>query len=210
MIYNCKIICEKDTEKGTYFSVLVEGRRVKDKLEKYGDVMDGELRIDDGRLITSRQRKAIYATIKDIAIYSGDVPERIKEILKYYFMIESGCLYFSLSNCDVTTARDYLTYLLDFCIKWGIPLSEKAVERTDDIDAYLWSCLHYRKCAICGRNGEIHHVDTIGMGHNRKRTNDSEKRKICLCREHHTAAHTLGRDTFEQRYKVKGVIYNEK
>lgn len=209
MIVQCKAVVAKENGKGTFLTVLAEDKQLKDRLEKLGKVLKGELRIDDGRTISADQRKAIYATIGDIALYSGDVPEYIKEVMKYYYITESGEPYFSLSNCSVTTAREFLTYLLDFCLKWGIPLSERAVELTDDIDAYLWCCLKHRKCAICGKDGEIHHVDTIGMGNNRGTLDDSEKRKICLCREHHTVAHAMGRDRFESVYKVKGVIFNE-
>ncbi len=209
MNYAVSIYCEKESAKGTHFRVLLSDKRIKDKLRKLGDVMLGELRIDDGRHITAQQRKAIYATINDIASYSGDVPEMIKELLKYRYIGETGEGYFSLANCSVTVARDFLTFVLDFCLEWGIPLSERAVERTDDIDAYLWSCIKYKKCAVCGADGEIHHVDTIGMGNDRKTLDDSDKRKICLCRKHHAEIHQIGTSRFESKYKVKGVIYCE-
>lgn len=209
MRYEVKISCDKETAKGTYFTVLVPGRQVKDKLEKLGEIMPGELSIDDGRHISARQRKAIYATVKDIAEYTGDAPESAKENLKYQYMIQTGEPHFSLASCSVTTAREFLTFILDFCLMWDVPLSERAVERTDDIDAYLWCCLKHHKCAVCGRYGEVHHVDHIGMGFNRHKVDDSQKRKICLCREHHTEVHNIGQETFNNKYKVKGVIYDE-
>lgn len=123
--------------------------------------------------------------------------------------MEKGIEYFSLSNCSISTARDFITYLIDFILANDIPLSEKALKRTDDIDRYLWSCIKYKKCCICGRKGEMHHWDAIGMGRNRKLYDDSKHRKIQLCREHHTEAHKIGKDAFEKKYHVYGIIYKE-
>lgn len=66
-----------------------------------------------------------------------------------------------------------------------------------------------KKCAICGREGEIHHVDTIGMGNDRRKVDDSDYRKICLCRQHHTEAHNIGMTEFESKYKVYGIKFEE-
>ena len=116
---------------------------------------------------------------------------------------------FSLSNCSISQAREFITFIIDFILKEDISLSDAALSRTDDIDRYLWSCIKYKRCAICGRKGETHHWDAIGMGNDRKTFDDSLKRKIQLCREHHTEAHTIGRDTFGVKYHVYGIIYKE-
>lgn len=39
--------------------------------------------------------------------------------------------------------------------------------------------------------------------------NDSNLRKLCLCRVHHMEAHQIGRNTFEQKYHVYGIIFKE-
>ena len=96
---------------------------------------------------------------------------------------------------------------LDYALEQGIPLLDFALNRTDDIGHYLYACLKLRKCAICGREGEIHHVDTIGMGNDRRKVDDSYYRKICLCRQHHTEAHNIGMIEFESKYKVYGIRF---
>ena len=103
----------------------------------------------------------------------------------------------------------FIDYLLEFALKHDIALAESGLERTDDIDRYLWMCLKYRKCCICGTPGELHHVDAIGMGNDRRTLDDSNHRKICLCRAHHTEAHKLGVDSFNGKYKVKGIVFKE-
>lgn len=124
-------------------------------------------------------------------------------------MENTGCDYFSLSNCTMDTAREFINTILEFAIKNGIPLSEEAINRTDDIGKYLYFCIMHRKCAVCGRDGEIHHVDTIGMGNDRRTVDDSNYRKICLCRTHHTIAHQRGMTEFEKMYKVYGIVIKE-
>lgn len=168
----------------------------------------GEIRIDDGRVISSIQRKKIYATIKDIADWMGDIPEYVKEILKFNFCGETGLEYFSLSDCDVTVAREFISFILDFVIEQGIPLKQLAIDRTDDISQYLWCCIKHKKCCVCGRPGEIHHVDTIGMGMDRKHYDDNGNEKMCLCRIHHTETHQIGKTAFFEKHKVYGVLYS--
>ena len=194
---------------GTYLQIKIPGKDISyyitDKKAKHG-----ELRIDDGRHISADQRKKIYATIRDISDWTGYVPEEQKEWLKFLHTEQTGEPYFSLSSCSMDTAREFLNTILEYALKEGIPLSEAGVNRTDDIGKYLYFCLKHKKCAVCGLPGEIHHVDTIGMGRNRKQVDDSNYRKICLCRKHHTTAHTRGMDAFEKMYHVYGIKFNER
>lgn len=166
--------------------------------------------IDDGRSITAEQRKKAYAMIADIAEYTGEVPEVTKEWLKYLHISRTGCSYFSLSDCSMDTARQFINTMLDLALEWGIPLAEGGVYRTDDIHRYLYSCLKNRRCAVCGRSGEIHHVDAVGMGRNRQTIDDSAMKKICLCRRHHEACHRSGDMDFLKRYHVYGIYYDER
>ncbi len=172
-------------------------------------IKNAEMRFDDGRHISADQRRKAYATIRDIADYTGYLPEEQKEWLKYLHIINTGCDYFSLSDCTMDTAREFINTILEYAISEGISLSENAIERTDDIGRYLYYCIMNRKCAVCGRPGEIHHEDAIGMGNDRRRVDDSGYRKICLCREHHTAAHQMGVERFRKMYKVYGIIIKD-
>ena len=147
--------------------------------------------------------------MNDIASYTGYLPEEQKEWLKYLHISRTGSDYFSLSDCSVDMAREFINTILDYALEEGIPLSDLGVNRTDDIGKYLYFCIKHKKCAVCGKPGEIHHVDAIGMGRDRRKVDDSESRKICLCRTHHTIAHTKGMDRFEQMYHVYGIIVKD-
>lgn len=168
-----------------------------------------QIRLDDGRRITAEQRKKAYATMKDIAAYTGYLPEEQKEWLKYLHISRTGSDYFSLSDCSVDTAREFINTILDYTLEEGIPLSDLGINRTDDIGKYLYFCIKHKKCAVCGKPGEIHHVDAIGMGRDRRKVDDSGSRKFCLCRTHHTIAHAKGMDRFEQMYHVYGIAIKD-
>ena len=198
----------RQSEDGTEMLVLAPERNLLDTiLDKR--IQMAEMRLDDGRTISVLQRKKAYATIRDMAEWTGYPPEIMKEIMKYEFMIRTGEEYFSLSNCSVDLAREFISMLIEFSLEHGIQLSDPAINRTDDIGRYLYYCIKHKRCAVCGRPGEIHHVDTIGMGNDRRHVDDSEYRKICLCREHHTEAHKIGMSEFETKHKVYGIVVKE-
>lgn len=169
------------------------------------EIRHAEIRLDDGRHISVEQRKKIYATLRDISDYTGDPPEVAKEWMKYGYLEKTGGQYFSLAGCSMTTAREFINYLMEVCLYNGIILTESGLKRTDDISAYLIQCIHYKRCCICGRPADIHHMDTIGMGNNRRRLDDSNHEVIALCRIHHVKAHSLGNARFMDRYKVYGI-----
>lgn len=165
---------------------------------------------DDGRRISALQRKKAYATIRDIADYTGDIPEYMKEFLKYSFIEKYGGNDFSLSDCTMTEATNFISYLIDFCFENNIGTRDTLLNRTDDIGHYLYSCLANRKCVICNGKGEIHHCEgsKVGMGFNRNEINNIGRRAICLCRKHHSQAHLSEKDFFE-KYCVYGIKLDE-
>lgn len=169
------ITAYKLVPEGTYLQIFIPGKNLMEPIiEKH--MNSCSIWLDDGRHISSDQRRKIYATVNDISAYSGNVPEVEKEWLKYLHINRTGCGYFSLSDCSMDTAREFINTMLDYALEQGIPLLDFALNRTDDIGHYLYACLKLRKCAICGREGEIHHVDTIGMGNDRRKVDDSDYR----------------------------------
>lgn len=203
-----KIKQYRERKDGTDLVVSVPDLKLGDMFQRK-KIRNAEIRFDDGRHISAEQRKKAYATIRDISDWTGYLPEEMKEILKYQHMMRTGDAYFSLSNCSMDTAREFINTILEFALENGIPLSDNAIDRTDDIGRYLYYCLIHKKCAICGKDGEIHHEDAIGMGNDRTKVDDSSYKKICLCREHHTLAHSLGVIRFREMYKVYGIVVKD-
>jgi hypothetical protein len=206
--YNGKITAMRDNGSSTDIVVHVNDANMAADI-KTKNIHDVSLRLTDGRTISLEQRKKIYATLKDISLYTGYYPEETKEVMKYYYIQQTGNDYFSLSDCSLLIARDFINVLIDFCLKNGVITSEALSTRTDDIDTYLYQCIRRRKCAVCGKDGELHHWDAIGMGHDRRNYDDSKNKKMCLCRVHHTIAHQKGKQAFERDYHVYGIVVKE-
>ena len=167
----------------------------------------------DKRRISAKQRKKAYVLISYIAAWWGYTPtEAMKEMLKLMFVGEAETLRrsFSLSNCDMTTARLFITYLIDFCILHGVDIGEPLYQLSEDIPRYVWACLMNKRCAVCGRKAELHHFDHVGMGHNRKEICHIGMRALPLCREHHTEIHKVGQEDFLKRYILEPVKIDER
>lgn len=171
------------------------------------NITQADVRFDDGRRIRPEQRKKAYAIIGEIAEWSGHTPpELMKDILKNDFLVYSGGEYFSLSDCTVTTAREFINFLIDFCFFHNIPTRDTMLNHTDDISHYLYACLAYRKCCICNEKAEIHHCEgsKVGMGFNRNKIENIGRNAIALCRKHHNQAHGDEKGFFE-KFHVYGI-----
>ena len=154
-----------------------------------------EIILPDGRRISPEQRRKCYALLGEIAEYvdgvrNAETVDEQKELLKLNFMLErmesTERKMFSLADCDMSTAREFITYLIDFIIRNDIPTRFPLIEQCEDIQRYVYTCLLNKKCAICGRRADLHHVDAIGMGNNRREVAHIGRKALPLCREHHT------------------------
>lgn len=156
-----------------------------------------QIGLPDGRTISPEQRMKAHALIGEIAEWMGELPEYVKRLMKLEFItkrlqaLEKEI--FSLSDCDVTTAREFITYLIDFVLAYDIPTKVPLYELCDDIAKYVYACLMHKKCAICGHKADMHHFDAIGMGRDRDTVFQVGMKVISLCRKHHTEIHTKGR-----------------
>lgn len=167
-----------------------------------------ELRFDDGRTISNDQRRKIFAVIRDISLWSGHEPEYLRGFLTWDFCQRTWTDPFSLSTVDMSTAKEFLNYLIDFCFEFSIPTRDTLLNQTDDIGKYLYLCLEHRKCAICNARAQVHHVDRIGMGRDREEIVHVGLRAIALCKKHHDEAHHGEKELFEKHH-IYGIKLDE-
>jgi hypothetical protein len=113
---------------------------------------------------------------------------------------------FSLANCDVSTAREFITYLIDFIIKNDIPSSISLLDNCEDISKYIYACLANRKCCICGQHADVHHVtgSKIGAGNDRDEVHHLGREVLPLCREHHEICHN-DEKSFIEKYHLEPI-----
>lgn len=171
-----------------------------------------EVRIDDGRSITAEQRRKIYATMRDIAEWMGDMPDSVKGLFKWSFCGDNEHEDFSLSNVNRETASEFLTYLVDFCINNGVPCSDPLWDRCEDVERYMYACVMTRTCCITGKkNAQIHHVDRIGMGGNRNTMCQVGMMVVSLSSDLHTMIHySGGEEEFYQKHHIQPIALTEK
>ncbi len=164
---------------------------------------------DDGRHISAEQRRKIYALIGEIAEWVGEHPEDMKQTMKMDFVLNRMQAMtrkmFSLANCSMELATDFISYLVEFIISNDIPTCQPLVDNCEDIGRYVYACLMHKKCAICGRHADLHHVDALGMGMDRTEDIHIGRECLPLCREHHTELHKIGQNTFLCKYHLQPI-----
>jgi hypothetical protein len=84
------------------------------------------------------------------------------------------------------------------------------LEYVDDIDDYVYACLIAKKCPICGKKADLHHVVPLGMGADRTEVIHEGLEVLPLCREHHMEIHRTGKTDFFKRYHLNGGIPADK
>jgi hypothetical protein len=176
-------------------------------LRQYSKVQIG---LPDGRTISPEQRRKAYALMGEIAEWMGDLPEYVKRLMKMEFMVNRMQALekhiFSLHDCDMTTAREFINYLIDFIIEHDVPTKTPLMDLCEDIGKYVYACLMHKKCCVCGVNHvDLHHVQAIGAGRNRDRIFQIGMPVLSLCREHHIESHTIGQKSFLEKYHLQAI-----
>lgn len=168
----------------------------------------------DSRPLSDKQRKMCYALINAIADWSGSTTEEVKEAFKLEFWAEKvdtlADKIFSLSNAPMSLVAEFQRFLIDFIITNDVPVKRPLREYVDDIGHYTYMCLIHRKCAICGKRADLHHIDAVGMGNDRNEVQHLGREVISLCREHHTEIHQIGKKEFMERYHLDGGVIADK
>lgn len=164
----------------------------------------------DNRPLSDRQRRSCYAMIREIADWSGDTPEEMKHVLKLDFwqgeLLEMADRMFSLSNAPMSVVAAFQSWLARFIVRNDVPTKVSMLSYVDDIEDYTYACLVNKKCVICGKRADLHHVVALGMGANRDEVIHEGMEVLPLCREHHTEVHSVGRDSFMSKYHLDGGI----
>lgn len=172
------------------------------------------IQLIDSRPLSDKQRKSCYAMIGAISEFTGMGKEPSKEWLKLKFIVEdlqcTSDRIFSLSNAPMSLVCAFQRFLVRFILDWDIPLSFSLLDMVDDIQDYIYSCLISKKCVICGKHAELHHIDRVGMGRDRKDILHEGLEAISLCRKHHAEAHSIPDSEFFEKYHINGGIILDK
>lgn len=168
----------------------------------------------DSRPISDKQRRTCYALIGAIADYTGNGKDSTKEYMKLKFLTEdfgeTADKIFSLANAPMSLVCAFQKFLVHFVLEWDIPLKFSLLNMVDDIADYVYACLVNKKCCVCGKRAQLHHVDHVGIGRDREEIIHEGMEAMPLCGEHHGECHTMGQRSFEEKYHLEGGIVLDK
>jgi hypothetical protein len=160
----------------------------------------------DSRKISAEQRRKAWALMTEIAAASMDDKDdtyrdmRVRFTAQNFEMLQGRL--FHLSEATVTEARLFITMLVDIILEYDIPTRAPLLTLADDLERYTYSALLHKKCVCCGKPAELHHVDQIGMGYDRKTKPQLGAQALPLCRKHHEEYHLTGQRAFLDTWHV--------
>lgn len=184
------------------------------------DMKKATVFLHDGRTHSRDQHGKVFALIGEIAMWAGYKASETSEanaVMKRDFLLKrfdelsaAAIKSFSMSDGDVTTVSLYITHLIDFILENNIPTKRPLTEMCEDIQAAVYSAMMHKRCIVCGKKADLHHVDRVGMGGNRKEICHIGMRALPLCREHHNEAHQHGDAALMDKYHLETVVIDER
>lgn len=178
------------------------------------EVKEVEITLIDSRRLSDKQRRCCYAMIHAIADETGDDVESIKGFTKQAFwrdeLYDTADTLFSLSSAPMSIVAAFQKWLARFIVAHDIPTSWSLLDYVDDTSDYIYACLIHKKCCVCGRPADLHHVDAVGMGRDRAQIVHEGMEVLPLCRTHHTELHTTGKTAFFDKYHIDGGVTADK
>ena len=205
--------------KGNIVDIKEDGTAVIEASMNIGQLVHRQIKqvyIDriDSRPLSDKQGRMCYALINAIAEWAGSDPEEIKETFKLDFWAERvdtlADKIFSLSNAPMSLVAEFQRFLVAFILTHDVPTKFPLREYVDDIEAYTYFCIVRKKCAVCGKSAELHHIDAVGMGNDRTQVEHLGREVISLCRAHHTEMHAIGKKDFCEKYHLNGGVECDK
>lgn len=196
----------QSNQDGTY-NVIIENVSIPDKnmeMLQHGLGTEANLEFTDPDKISSKQRKLIFALLRDIEDYTGDPVEYRRHILTLEFMAYKDIESFSLSNCTMEYAKEFIELILAFVFRNDIPINFETSDLMKEDKAFLYYATIQRLCVICGKtNAQLSHHYHIGRGMNRNTMDHYGYEVLALCHSHHSEQHNIGIRTFDRKYQLE-------
>lgn len=185
-------------------TVVIEGVELDNKtslLLDNGFEVEVDVQVVDPFRITGKQRRKIFALVKDIEAHTGQPMDYMRHMFIEYVRTYYGYdKRISLSDCTRTQASQIIEVTLDWIFHNDIPLAYKTSDLLKQDKSFLyWSTVN-RNCVICGKHGELAHHKAIGRGANRRKMDHYGYEVLALCREHHSEQHNIGVKSFDEKY----------
>ena len=168
----------------------------------------------DNRSRSAEQNRKAWALMSEIATFMGEEKDVVYKQLALDYTAKNletlqGML-FRLSTATMSEASAFITMLVNLIIEYDIPTREPLYQLCEDVEKYVYACLINKKCCICGKKADLHHVDQISMGYSRQTKPQIGALVLPLCREHHMEYHSTGGTAFGEKYHVQAVPMDQR
>lgn len=161
-----------------------------------------EVKVNDPYKITDKQRRKIFAMVRDIFNHYGQPIDYLRYMFQKQLEFLKAYEPISLSNCSRRQASELIELILDFIFTYNIPMN-KATSDLLTNDKYFIKSTINKVCVVCGAtNSDLAHYQAVGRGRNRNKINHYGNKVLALCRKHHTEQHQIGMDTFNSKYHL--------
>ena len=147
---------------------------IKEKLEEY--LNHFPIKVIPVKKLSQAQNGLIHVLLKQFGDEIGYTLIEIKELMKEQFAISTDRLDFSTAKCDMETANEFISFIIEQALELGINLyilgkHDKRYKHILEIDnitqRYVIACLKKRVCCICGKEHneyntiELHHWNSV-------------------------------------------------
>lgn len=172
-----------------------------------------EIEFTDPRKARPKQRALFFALLGDIHNWSGEPTEWLKEYFYTLYTIKTAGRVISLANDTqntVSDARKLIDQVVDFIFEFDVPIKQGYELLPRDENSFQYECIRHRKCLICGKHADIHHLElndgnAVGMGMDRTKVDHSKRWLVALCRRHHQEIHETGTKIFCTRHHLTSI-----
>jgi Putative HNHc nuclease len=206
------VLDEKTEDGGAWLRCFVPDFQ---RIERYftNGMTTTRLDILDNRLRSKEQLRKYWALVGDIEFYTGYPSSMLHDTFKATYSELKGIdpTGITLSTIDMTSLREIIDSLLEFCMTYDVPLRHDTGLLFKEDIKYLYYLLKRRLCFICGHKGEWHHItgSRVGMGHNRNKINNVGREFLCLCGKHHSEIHNKGETEFIKKHHLQPIKLTE-
>ena len=163
-----------------------------------------EVKTVDPYLITDKQRRKIFALLKDIYNHFAQPLDYLRYMFQKQLEFLHGYEPISLSNCSRRQASELIELILDFIFANNIPIHKATSDLMSNDKYFIYKSTINRICVVCGaKNADLAHYQAVGRGRNRNKIDHYGNKVLALCHFHHKQQHDMGIKSFNKKYHLE-------
>lgn len=146
-------------------------------------------------------------------LFTDIIMEVIADFIQNLMMSLDGTFSFALYLMSQKQANEFIDWLFEYMIDNDIPFRQQISElyQEQNNNKYIWNCIMNRVCCISGEKGaDLHHCISVNQVGGYDKDTGLTIPFLSLSRKYHNLVHSIGKELFEEKFKVKGILLTEK